>query len=70
MEPAMSDKCGWVTMGTKDLSRNLMKPFYSTNPAYVAQHREWDWMECDYREAEREVYRQSTGSYPKCVEGD
>jgi hypothetical protein len=39
---------GWVTKRKKDRSQTLCDPFYSTNPMYVAQHKEWDWQECDY----------------------
>jgi hypothetical protein len=46
---------GWVTTGKKDGSQTLREPFYSTNPLYVAQHKEWDWQECDGALAEREV---------------
>lgn len=53
-----SRTCGWVTTYRKDLSRSLREPFYTTNPLYVAQHKEWDWQECDYAEAERGVQRQ------------
>jgi hypothetical protein len=46
---------GWVTTRTKDGSQTLQEPFYSTNPLYVAQHKEWDWQECDAALARREV---------------
>jgi hypothetical protein len=46
---------GWVTTEKKDGSQTLREPFYSTNPLYVAQHKEWDWQECDGALAEREV---------------
>lgn len=39
---------GWVTKRKKDGSQTLREPFYATNPMYVAQHKEWDWQECDY----------------------
>lgn len=40
-------KTGWLTVSTKDGKQRLSAPFYATNPAYIAQHKEWDWQECD-----------------------
>ncbi|WP_322040084.1 hypothetical protein [Burkholderia diffusa] len=64
---AMSEqeqRCGWVTAGMEDGSIRLREPFYSTNHLYVVAHKEWDWQECNRTVAEREVFRQSTGTYP------
>lgn len=52
-----SRTCGWVTERKKDGYQTLSEPFYATNPAYVAVHKEWDWQECDYAIADREVKR-------------
>jgi hypothetical protein len=53
----VSTGIGWVTTRKKDGSQTLREPFYATNPMYVAQHKEWDWEECDAALAEREVSR-------------
>jgi len=49
---------GWGTTQKKDGSQTLREPFYSTNPMYVAQHKEWDWQECHFAVAEQGVRRQ------------
>lgn len=58
---------GWVTTYKKDLSQFLREPFYTTNPMYVAQHKQWDWQECDFATAEQGTRRQM-GDTP--VDGD
>lgn len=58
METQEQKQVGWVTTFRKDLSKFLTEPFYSTNPLYIAQHKEWDWQECDYATAEQGVRRQ------------
>lgn len=64
METQEQKQVGWVTTFRKDLSKFLTEPFYTTNPLYVAQQKEWDWQECDYAEAERGVQRQMGGDSP------
>jgi hypothetical protein len=61
----METSVGWVTKEKRDGSQSLKEPFYTINPMYVAQHKEWFWQECDYRLAERECHRQLSGSYPQ-----
>ncbi|MFL9918828.1 hypothetical protein PQR75_26290 [Paraburkholderia fungorum] len=57
MHQSMAHDSGWVTNRKKDGSQTLREPFYSTNPMYVAQHKEWDWQQCDAALAELEVSR-------------
>lgn len=48
---------GWFTVQTKDGKKRLDNPFYATNPAYIAAHREWDWVKCDGELAAAEIQR-------------
>lgn len=65
---------GWRTTETKDGKQKLEKPFYATNPHYIAVHHQWKWEPVSYDQAVAEMTthqlaNQQPGAQPPAMTG-
>ena len=54
----------WMTTETKDGKQKLDRPFFSTNPAYIAVHHEWNWEPVAYAHAVAEMTTHQLANQP------